>query len=61
MKVNDRADLYKTQPITFSSILAAKAFTKSEINVNLFATCFRNETDIVPDGFNLLSPLESSI
>jgi len=61
VKVNDRADLYKTQPITFSSILAAKAFTKSEINVNLFATCFRNETDIVPDGFNLLSPLESSI
>lgn len=61
MKVSDRTDLYKTQPVTFSSIAAAKSFTSKNVSVDLYAICFRDEEEIVPDFFTLLPPLETSI
>ncbi len=61
VKAREGVDLFKTQAITFKSIAQAKAFTSSNIQVSIFATCFENEVEIVPDYFTLLSFLEHNI
>ena len=61
VKAKVGSDLFHSQPVTFASMASAKSFTSSEIVVQLFATCFPEEEDIVPDYFTLLSPLEHSI
>lgn len=61
VKVNQSSDLYKSQPITFASVLAAKIQTKSNCNVNLYTTQYEEDKEIIPKGFIMLSNLTRSV
>ena len=61
VKVTESSDLYKSQPITFASILQAKKYTKENCIINLCTTQFEEDKSIIPEGFLMLSNLSRSV
>ncbi len=61
VKVSESSDLYKSQPITFASILRAKEYTDNLCKINLCTTQFQEDKVIIPDGFFILSNLTRSV
>jgi hypothetical protein len=61
VKVTESSDLYKSQPITFASMLRAKSYTENLCQINLCATHFDEDNSIVPVGFLSLSNLTRSV
>ena len=61
VKVSESSDLYKSQPITFASILKAKEYTDSLCKINLCTTQFQEDKAIIPVGFFILSNLTRSV
>jgi hypothetical protein len=61
VKVSENSDLYKSQPITFASILRAKEYTDNLCKINLCTTQFQEDKAIIPDGFFILSNLTRSV
>ncbi len=61
VKVTESSDLYKSQPITFASILEAKNYTKETCIINLCTTQFEEDKSIIPEGFLILSNLSRSV
>lgn len=61
VKVTESSDLYKSQPITFASILAAKRYTEENCKINLCTTQFEEDKSIIPEGFLVLSNLNRSV
>jgi hypothetical protein len=61
VKVTESSDLYNAQPITFKSIIDAKQYAATNIQIVLYTTQFEEDRDIIPTGFKLLSNLTKSI
>lgn len=61
VKVNESSDLYKSQPITFASVLAAKKYVKESFDVTLCTTQFQEDKEIIPTDFVMLSDLTRSV
>lgn len=61
VKVNESSDLYKSQPITFASILVAKKYSEGSFNVTLCTTQFEEDKEIIPPSFVMLSNLTRSV
>ncbi len=61
VKVNESADLYNAQPITFESIIIAKKNAKNSSKITICTTQFEEDKSIIPDEFTILSNLEKSI
>ncbi len=61
VKVNESSDLYKSQSITFASILAAKKYVKGSFDVTLCTTQFQEDKEIIPPDFLMLSDLTRSV
>ncbi|MES2691491.1 MAG: hypothetical protein V4658_13870 [Bacteroidota bacterium] len=61
VKVNESSDLYKAQPITFQSILNAKAFSAKKEEIILCTTQFEEDKEIIPPAFRQLSNLNRSV
>jgi hypothetical protein len=49
------------QPITFESIRIAKEFAQTSVAVEVYAVCYEEDREIVPDGFTLLPSLTRSV
>jgi len=59
---DNSSDLLIAQPITFETMRVAKVFSKNQVNVNLFAIQFHDETPSpLPDEFTKLPDLTRSI
>ena len=61
VKVTESSDLYKTQPITFASMIRAKSYTENLCQINLCTTQFQEDKVIIPEGFFMLSNLTRSV
>ncbi len=55
------SDLFVAQPITFQSMLQAKARAKDRIKVDLLSAQFNEDLSIVPEGFQTTKSLERSV
>lgn len=60
VKVDESSDLFIAQPITFATMINAKAITDKAI-VNLYSTQYVEDESIVPDDFIKISNLKRSI
>ncbi len=49
------------QPVTFESIRVAKEFAQALVEVELYAACYEEDRETVPDGFTLLPSLTRSV
>ena len=61
VKVTESSDLYKSQPITFASMIRAKSYTENLCQINLCTTNFEEDSTIIPEGFLSLSNLTRSV
>ncbi len=61
VNVSVDADFYKSQQITFASMLAAKDFSKKGDQVILCTTQYEEDSSIIPNGLKVLSHLTHSI
>ncbi len=61
VKVTESSDLYKSQPITFASMIRAKSYTENLCQINLCTTHFEEDKSIIPEGFLSLSNLTRSV
>jgi len=61
VKVTESSDLYKSQPITFSSMLRAKNYAENLCEIKLCTTQFEEDKSIIPEGFIILSNLTRSV
>ncbi|MBN9294246.1 MAG: hypothetical protein J0G96_09730 [Flavobacteriia bacterium] len=59
VKLSEKSELSIAQPITFQSMLTAKRFT--ETNVQIVTTQFEEDKTIIPEGFRQLSNLTRSV
>lgn len=55
------SDLYTAQPITFQSMKEARDYSVKEVDVELWATCFEEDQNIIPSYFNKTPLLRSSV
>jgi len=61
-RVSRESDLQAAQPITFETMRRAKAYAaRAGITVDLYATAFADEPEVVPDGFAATKPLTRSV
>jgi len=51
VKVEPSSDLYKAQPITFETMKIAREFARGKVSVDLYATQYPEDKDIVPKYF----------
>lgn len=61
VKVNESSDLYKAQPLTFRSIVAARTFSAHAGEIGLYTTQFEEDRDIIPEAFTRLPDLTRSV
>lgn len=61
VKVAEKSELYKSQPITFSSMLVAKKQSKYADDIRLCTTQFPDDRSIIPNEFHQLSDLTRSV
>lgn len=61
VKVNEKSDLHYAQPITFETMLRARAFSAHQEQIQLYTTQFEEDKAIIPQGFTVLSNLERSV
>ena len=61
VKVTESSDLYNAQPITFKSMIDAKKYAANNIQIILYTTQFKEDREIIPTGFKILSNLTKSI
>ncbi len=61
VKVAESSDLYKSQPITFATMLRAKNSSKNGLQINLCTTQFEEDLAICPKEFIVLSNLNRSV
>ena len=62
VKVTDKSDLFLAQPITFETMRKAKEFALlSNINIELYYTCYKYDLDVVPYNFTRAKLLEHSV
>ncbi len=62
VKVNEKSDLYKAQPVTFETMNKAKQFASLyEVNVELYYTCFKEDIGFNDDGFKQAKLLNKSV
>lgn len=55
------SELYRIQPVTFESIRRAKAFTATNIAVELYAVAYREDHGAIPGDFKKLNDLDRSV
>lgn len=58
---SESSDLSYAQPITFESMKTAQKNAKDVLNVELLATCYKEDVSIVPEFFKTTSFLERSV
>ena len=61
VKVVANSELGIAQPITFNSILNAKKFAGSNIDIELYTVSYPEDREIIPNGFSQLPNLDKSI
>lgn len=61
VKVNENSDLFYAQPITFESMLQAKAYCQISKNVQLFTIQYEEDREIILKGFIVLPNLTRSV
>lgn len=62
VKVSEKSDLYVAQPVTFASMRAAKEYAaKNNIKVELLTTQYEEDKEIIPDYFQQLPDLQTSV
>jgi hypothetical protein len=61
VKVAETSDLYKSQPITFATMLFAKNRAKNGQQIHLCTTQFEEDLSICPEDFSILSNLTRSV
>lgn len=61
VKVTESSDLYKSQPITFTTMLRAKKYAEDVCKICLCTTQYEEDKEIIPHGFVVLSNLTRSV
>lgn len=61
VKVNEKSDLFLIQPITFQTMLDARAHSKNRSQIHLFTTQYAEDREIIPEEFTILSDLTRSV
>ncbi len=61
VNVGFESDLFKAQPITFSSMLNAKNYSENPENINQLIIGFDEDMDVFPKGFEQLPSLKRSV
>lgn len=61
VKISEKHDLFKAQPITFASMENAKKFSALGNDIVLCSTQFEEDKSIIPDFFQKLSNLDKSV
>jgi len=61
VKVGPESDLYLAQPITFTTLIQARAAAPPEISIDLLATGFPEDLEGLPEEIQATPPLERSI
>lgn len=59
VKLSEKSELQSAQQITFQSMLTAKNFTSSDVQI--VTTQYEEDLDIIPKEFTILSNLERSV
>jgi hypothetical protein len=55
------SELFVAQPITFETMVKAKAFAEGQVEVQLFTTQYPEDHEIIPADFNKTPDLERSV
>jgi hypothetical protein len=61
VRVAPESDLYTAQPVTFETMLQARAFAQSEVEVQLLTAQYQEDSDLIPDGFIKTRNLDRSV
>ncbi|MBW1914112.1 MAG: hypothetical protein JRI86_04160 [Deltaproteobacteria bacterium] len=61
VKVNKSSDLFNAQPITFETMKIAKMAAKNKVDVELFTAQYKEDRDVIPEGFTVTPDLSCSI
>jgi len=59
--VDESSDLFAAQPITFETMRIARNFAHGEVGVDLFATSYSEDREIIPDSFQTTAELDRSV
>lgn len=59
--VSESSDLYRAQPVTFASMLEARKYSETEVDVEICAATFPEDSEIVPESFKTLDPIDRSV
>jgi len=61
-KADELSDLHTAQPITYETMRIAREFAKTKgVDVELFATCYEEDKEMVPDDFKATRYLTRSM
>lgn len=61
VKVGPKSDLFVAQPVTFETMHRAKLYASNHVEVDLLATCYPEDEEIVPSYFSKTSFLDRSV